>query len=331
MSSTSRMLQLLSLLQTHRYWPGGELAGRLEVSDRTLRRDVDRLRELGYPVHAVRGSAGGYQLQAGAAMPPLLLDDEEAVAIVVGLHAAANGMVAGIEDTSVRALGKVVQVMPPRLRRRVDALQAYTVPVVFGSMSSTGPTIDPDLLTTLAQACRDDERVQFGYRTREGDAMDRSVEPHRLVSVGRRWYLVAWDLIRHDWRSFRVDRMTVATMTGQRFRQRDLPGGDAAEFVQRGLSSIPQRHQVSVQVRTDADAVRRVVGRWGSVAELPDGTCRLNMEVDDLAWPMFVLAGVDAEFEVEGPDELRERVREVGERFGRSDRRTRRRDQDPKT
>jgi predicted DNA-binding transcriptional regulator YafY len=309
------MLQLLSLLQTHRYWSGTELAGRLEVSDRTLRRDVDRLRALGYPVQAVRGAAGGYQLQAGAAMPPLLLDDEEAVAIVVGLRAAAGGMVDGIEDTSVRALGKVVQVMPPRLRRRVDALRAYTVPAVFGP---GGPTVDADVLTTLAQACRDDERLRFGYRTREGDAMDRSVEPHRLVSVGRRWYLVAWDLTRHDWRSFRVDRMTRAATTGVRFRQRDLPGGDAGEFVKSGLRSMPQRHHVSVRVRTGADAVRRVVGRWGDVAEVAEHECRLTMDVDDLAWPMFVLAGVDAEFEIEGPDELRKRTAAVGARFTRS-------------
>ena len=253
------MLQLLSLLQTHRYWPGAELAGRLEVSDRTLRRDVDRLRDLGYPVHAVRGVAGGYQLQAGAAMPPLLLDDEEAVAIVVGLQAAAGGMVAGIEETSVRALGKVVQVMPPRLRRRVDALASYTVPAVFTS-GGDGPTIDADVLATLAQACRDDERVRFGYRTRAGEAMERSVEPHRLVSVGRRWYLVGWDLTRHDWRSFRLDRMSDATTTGARFRQRELPGGDAAEFVKSGLRTVPQRHHVSVRIHTEPDAVRR--RRW---------------------------------------------------------------------
>lgn len=315
MSASSRMLQLLSLLQTHRYWAGAELAARLEVSDRTLRRDVDRLRDLGYPVHAVRGSAGGYQLRAGAAMPPLLLDDEEAVAIVVGLRAAAGGMLDGIEDTSVRALGKVVQVMPPRLRRRVDALQAYTVPAVLGP---GGPTVDPDLLTTLAQACRDDERLRFGYRTRDGEAGDRSVEPHRLVCLGRRWYLVAWDLLRHDWRSFRVDRMTGAAPTGVRFRQRELPGGDAAEFVKRGLRGLPQRHHVSVRVHTGADAVRRVLGRWGEVEEVAEQECRLRMEVDDLAWPMFVLAQVDADFEVEGPDEMRERTAAVGARFVRA-------------
>ena len=316
MSSSARMLQLLSLLQTHRYWPGSELAGRLEVSDRTLRRDVDRLRGLGYPVHAVRGAAGGYQLQAGAAMPPLLLDDEEAVAIVVGLQAAAGGMVQGIEETSVRALSKVVQVMPPRLRRRVDALAAYTVPAVFSG--SSGPRFDSELLGTLAQACRDGERVGFGYRTRDGAAMDRAVEPHRLVSLGRRWYLVGWDLTRHDWRSFRLDRMTGVTTTGARFRQRDLPGGDAAEFVRAGLGAVPQRHHVSVLVNTPAEVVRRAVGHWGLVEEVAGDACRLTLEVDDLAWPLFVLAGVEAEFEIEGPEELRRRTAEVSRRFARA-------------
>ena len=311
------MLQLLSLLQTHRYWSGAELAGRLEVSDRTLRRDVDRLRDLGYPVNAVRGATGGYQLEAGAAMPPLLLDDEEAVAIVVGLQAAAGGMVEGIEDTSVRALSKVVQVMPPRLRRRVDALRSYSVPAVYSS-SPSNATINASVLATLAQACRDDERVRFGYRRRDGEAMARSVEPHRLVTVGRRWYLVGWDLTRHDWRSFRLDRMTEAATTGVRFRQRELPGGDAAEFVKSGLRTIPQRHHVSVLIQTEADAVRRQVGRWGTVEEIAEHECRLRMQVDDLAWPMFVLAGLGAEFEIEGPPELAERTAAVGAAFTRA-------------
>src|SRR4051794_14852220 len=206
-NTSARMLRLLSLLQTHRFWPGHELADRLEVSERTLRRDVDRLRELGYPVAASRGVAGGYQLRSGAAMPPLLLDDEEAVAIAVGLRTAAGGAVDGIEETSVRALTKVIQVMPPRLRRRVDALQAYTVPAFWGQ-GRGGPTVDADALTVIAQACRDDERLRFGYTTRDGRETTRLVEPHRLVSLGRRWYLVAFDIERHDWRTFRVDRLT---------------------------------------------------------------------------------------------------------------------------
>jgi len=314
------MLQLLSLLQTHRYWPGPVLAGRLEVSDRTLRRDVDRLRTLGYPVRAVRGATGGYQLEAGAAMPPLLLDDEEAVAIVVGLQAAAGGTVEGIQETSVRALSKVVQVMPPRLRRRVDALRSSWVPAVFttSATSATNATIDAEVLATLAQACRDDERVRFGYRTRDGDPMDRSVEPHRLVTVGRRWYLVAWDLTRHDWRSFRLDRMTGASTTGVRFRPRALPGGDAAAFVTSSLRAAPQRHHVSVLVHADPAAVRRQVGRWGAVEELAGHRCRVTMEADDLRWPLFVLAGLGAEFDVEGPQELVERTAAVGALFTRA-------------
>src|ERR1051325_331006 len=164
-NTSSRMLRLLSLLQPHRYWPGAELAERLEVSERTLRRDVDRLRELGYPVDASRGVAGGYQLQSGAAMPPLLLDDEEAVAIAVGLRTAAGGAVDGIEETSMRALTKVIQVMPPRLRRRVEALRSYTVPAFW----SGGPTADGASLPVLAQSCRDDERLRFGYTNYDGD------------------------------------------------------------------------------------------------------------------------------------------------------------------
>ena len=310
------MLQLLSLLQTHRYWAGSELARRLEVSDRTLRRDVERLRDLGYPVHAVRGTAGGYQLQAGAAMPPLLLDDEEAVAIVVGLQAAAGGMVEGIEEISVRALGKVVQVMPPRLRRRVDALRSYSVPAVFAGASDA--TVPAGMLALLASACRDQERVRFGYRTRSGESMERSVEPHRLVTVGRRWYLVGWDLTRHDWRSFRVDRIGADAATGERFRPRPLPAADAAEFVKSGLQSPSPRHRVSVRVRTGAAAVRRQVGRWAEVEELDASQCRLRMEVDDLAWPLFVLAGLGAEFDVEGPPELVERTATVGALFTRA-------------
>src|SRR5688572_6529441 len=295
--SSARMLQLLSLLQTHRYWSGGELANRLEVSPRTLRRDVERLRELGYPVDAVRGTAGGYQLQAGAALPPLLLDDEEAVAIAVGLRAAAGGMVDGIEETSVRALSKIVQVMPPRLRRRVDALQSYTVPAAFGG----GPTIDASVLSTLAMACRDDERVRFDYTPRDGETMTRTVEPHRLVSLGRRWYLVGWDLTRHDWRSFRVDRLSRPATTGARFRQRELPGGDAAAFVQQGIATTHQRHPVAVLIEAPASEVKAAVGTWGDVEEVSPRTARLRMEVDDLGWPMMVLAAVGADFTVEEP------------------------------
>jgi predicted DNA-binding transcriptional regulator YafY len=310
-NTSARMLRLLSLLQTHRFWPGQELADRLEVSERTVRRDVDRLRELGYPVDASRGVAGGYQLRSGAAMPPLLLDDEEAVAIAVGLRTAAGGAVDGIEETSVRALTKVIQVMPPRLRRRVDALQAYTVPAFWGPGGSGrgGPTVDAGTLTVIAQACRDDERLRFAYTARDGSETTRLVEPHRLVSLGRRWYLVAWDIERHDWRTFRVDRLTGPRSTGATFRQRELPGGDAAAFVRDQISSMPAQYQVVVEVRAPAADVERVVSRWGTVEATGDVSCRLLMSVDSLEWPAFVLATVGADFHVVRPPELRDYLR----------------------
>ncbi|MFI7541504.1 helix-turn-helix transcriptional regulator [Actinoplanes sp. NPDC049599] len=308
-NTSARMLRLLSLLQTHRYWPGTELADRLEVSPRTLRRDVDRLRELGYPVDAARGVAGGYQLQAGAAMPPLLLDDEEAVAIAVGLRTAAAGAVAGFEETSVRALAKVIQLLPPRLRKRIDALQAVTAPGVLGG----GPTLDAATLTTIALACRGEERLRFDYTPREGAGSSRHVEPHRLVSLGRRWYLVAWDLDRGDWRSFRIDRLTAPAPTGARFRPREIPGGDPVAWMRSRLAAAPTRHEVSVVIGRAAPEVQQFVGHWGTVAPVSADSCRLRMNVDDLSWPVMVLGTLGADFEVESPPELRDRIRTAGE------------------
>src|SRR5258708_474288 len=205
MANTSmRTLRLLSLLQARRYWPGGELAGRLGVSPRTLRRDVDRLRELGYPIQAQRGVEGGDQLAAGTALPPLVVDDDEAVALAVGLQAAAHGPVEGIAEASVRALAKVVQIMPSRLRRRVEALGAMTERATWGSAPQ--PNVDPGVLTTVALACRDSERIRFSYTAADGQQAGRHVEPHRLALLGPRWYLVAYDLGPPDWRSFRLDR-----------------------------------------------------------------------------------------------------------------------------
>jgi predicted DNA-binding transcriptional regulator YafY len=308
-NTSARMLRLLSLLQTHRYWPGGELADRLEVSPRTLRRDVDRLRELGYPVDAARGVAGGYQLQAGAAVPPLLLDDDEAVAIAVGLRTAAAGAVSGFEETSVRALAKVIQLLPPRLRRRIDALQAVTAPGVFGG----GPTLDSTTLTTLAMACRGEERLRFSYTPREGESTSRHVEPHRLVSLGRRWYLIAWDLDRGDWRSFRVDRLSEPALTGARFRPREIPGGDPVAWMRSRLATIPTKYDVAVVFRVPAATVEAFVGQWATIEPITETTCRLRMNVDDLHWPLWVLGGLGADFTIESPPELRDRARMAAE------------------
>ncbi|WP_248763231.1 YafY family protein [Pseudarthrobacter sp. SSS035] len=317
MSTSFRMLQLLSLLQTHRYWSGADLAHRLEVSARTLRRDVDRLRELGYPVEAGRGVGGGYQLAAGATLPPLVLDDEEAVAIAVGLHTGAQGPVAGIEAPSVRALTKVIQVMPPRLRERVDALRAMTVPAVWADAIPAGD-VGSAVLTLIAQACRDAERLRFTYARVDGQPSERYVEPHRLVSLGRHWYLVAYDLVRHDWRSFRLDRLANAQRTGGRFRPRDLPGGDAADFVRTGIENVPRRYQVEVLIRAPAAAVRTEVGRWAAVEEISDQESLLRADVDALEWIALFLGAVGADFEVRSPPELTSYLREWGERFTRA-------------
>jgi len=308
------MLRLLSLLQTHRYWPGPELSDRLEVSARTLRRDVDRLRELGYTVDAVRGAAGGYQLRAGGSLPPLLLEDEEAVAIAVGLRTAAAGAVAGMDDWSVQALSKVLSLMPPRLRRQMDAVASHTdAPGPWEG----APVFDAAILTTLAQACRDSELLRFDYTAREAEVTHRRVEPLRLVSLGRRWYLVAWDRDRTDWRSFRLDRISAPEPTGQRFRARDLPAADALAFVQQGIRRMPQRYVVRVRLAMAADDLASRVGRWGTFTSDGDG-CLLEMNVDDLDWPVMVVAGSGAEFVVESPPELAEKVAEVGARFSRT-------------
>ncbi|QGN31968.1 YafY family protein [Microlunatus sp. Gsoil 973] len=313
-STSSRTLRLLSLLQTHRYWSGVELAERLEVSLRTLRRDVDRLRDLGYPVRADRGVGGGYQLAPGASLPPLLLDDEEAVALAVGLLAGAGGSLAGIAEASVRALAKVVQVMPPSLRRRVEALRSATASPQWPAGL---PEADPVALIVLAQACRDDERVSFGYRAADGTATDRRVEPAQLVSVGRRWYLLGYDLTRGDWRVFRLDRIQQPTGAGARFRQRTVPGGDPAAYVRRRLDRTDESRTVTAVIRADAGAVRHLLGRWVRVTDLDDGCARLEMEATGLEWAALALGVSGAEIVGVEPPELGDLLAEWASRFSR--------------
>ena len=315
-NTSSRTLRLLSLLQNRRYWPGAELARRLEVSARTLRRDIDRLRELGYPVEAQRGLDGGYQLAAGAALPPLVLDDDEAVALGVGLQAAIQGGgVAGIEESSVRALAKIAQVMPSRLRRRVDALAAMTVSAPWSEPAST---IDPGDLTAIAQACRGTERLEFGYTARDGVRTDRRVEPHRLVLLGRRWYLVAWDMNRSDWRSFRLDRLTAPRPTGAQFVPRELPADDAAAFVRKGIDALPTRHDVEAVVHAEASVVRSRVGSWATIEEMGGARCRLRMSTESLDWVLMTLGRTGAEFDVVAPPAVTDHARRWSERFGRA-------------
>ncbi|MFG1954000.1 helix-turn-helix transcriptional regulator [Micromonospora sp. NPDC048830] len=315
-NTSTRTLRLLSLLQNHRYWPGTQLAERLGVSVRTLRRDIDRLRELGYPVEAQRGVDGGYQLTAGAALPPLVVDDEEAVALAVGLQAAAHSAVEGLAESSVRMLAKVVQVMPARLRRQVEALCAMTLPA--GWDSPTRPGVDPGVLTAVALACRDNEHLRFSYTAADGQHTDRHVEPHRLVSLGRRWYLVAYDLTRHHWRSFRIDRLTAPYGTGSRFRPRDLPAADAADFVRTSLGNLPRPYRVEALVDAPAAAVRERIGRWATVEELDAEHCRVRMTADSLDWPTMALGALGADFRVLDPPELLEQIHSWGARFNRA-------------
>lgn len=312
MTTSGRLLKLLSLLQTRRDWPGEELAGRLEVSGRTIRRDVERLRELGYPVDAVSGPSGGYRLEAGTAMPPLLLDDDEAVAIAVGLRTAAGAAVTGIEETSIRALVKLEQVLPSHLRRRVNALQSVTDTLV-----ATGPTVDPGCLTVIASACRDSERLRFGYRARDATQSRREVEPHRLVTLGRRWYLVAWDPRRKAWRTFRVDRITEPAATGVRFATRELPEADAAAYVQKNLSGAVSRYRARVTLRASAAAIaaRHPHHFQGDVTALDEHTCELTTSDDRLDWLALRIGMLGVDFEIHEPPELIEHVRSLGERF----------------
>jgi predicted DNA-binding transcriptional regulator YafY len=365
-NTSSRALRLLSLLQNHRFWPGAELAERLGVSPRTLRRDVDRLRELGYPVTAHPGVDGGYQLASGAALPPLVVDDEEAVALAVALRLATQGaatqetamresparetvaaQTAGqrpaaqvsapggtapdtadhgtVAEAAARALAKVTQVMPARLRRRAEAVAAMTESASWDPPRAAQATaINPDVLAGTALACRDAERLRFDYGAASGERTERHVEPHRLVALDRRWYLVAYDLTRNDWRSFRLDRVIgVPRPTGARFRPRTLPAADAAEFVRRNIATAPRAGtwEVTAVVEAPAAVLRERIGRWATIEEDGPGRCLVTMKPgDNLDWPVIALGVAGADFRVLSPPEVAERIGDWGARFTRATR-----------
>ncbi|MFF3644057.1 helix-turn-helix transcriptional regulator [Streptomyces sp. NPDC002564] len=312
----ARLFQLLSLLQTPREWPGAELSERLGVSRRTVRRDIDRLRDLGYPVRASQGAAGGYRLVAGKAMPPLVLDDEEAVAIAVGLRAGAGHAVEGVEEASVRALAKLEQVLPARLRHRVSALQIATMPLTGGD----GASIAPETLTVMASAAAGHERLRFAYRAGDGTRTRRLTEPYRLVSTGRRWYLVAYDIDREDWRTFRVDRVSEPFATGARFVERELPKGDAAEFLREKVYSGRPSYDVDVSFAAPAAFVAaRLPAALGPLEPLGEDSCRLRcVASDSVEWLAIRLAVLDCDFVAHGPEELVQCVRDLGERLTRA-------------
>jgi predicted DNA-binding transcriptional regulator YafY len=316
LNASARLLRLLSLLQARRQWTATELAERLRITDRTVRRDVERLRSLGYPVHATSGVAGGYRLGAGGALPPLLLDDNEAVAVAVGLRSAAAGSVAGIEEMSVRALAKLEQVLPPRLRQRIAAFTTSTV-----MMSVGAPAVAADTLTTIACACRDAERLRFDYRDRHGTCGQRTIEPHRLVHTGRRWYLVAYDLERGDWRTFRVDRIAPLLTTGPRFTPRDAP--EATAYVAEAVTTAPYRYRARVRLHAPAATIAEIVPPTVATLDPIDAhSCVLTTgsdSLDMLALHLALHLGlIDVNFEVLDPPELVDRLHALADRLGRA-------------
>lgn len=291
--TTTRILSLLGLLQTHRQWSGPELADRLGITERTLRRDVDRVRELGYRVAAVRGPLGGYRLEAGGALPPLLLTENEAVTMAIGLRVAAQqGLVDG-ELTTQSALAKFEQVLPTELRRRVNALATH-----LQAETPRAPTVSQELLGALALACRDSERIRFSYEDGRGELTERVVEPHALVVARRNWFLVCWDVRRDDWRTFRVDRMSRFFDTRLRFAPRDVPGGDAAAYVAASVASVRRRMSMVVLLKMPLREARAAFGPWGTQTSAVDATTiRWSVEGESvehlfgaLAW---IPAGVD--------------------------------------
>lgn len=310
MDTSARLLKLLSLLQSRRDWTGPTLAERLGVTTRTVRNDVERLRGLGYPVHATPGVSGGYRLGAGAALPPLLLDDEEAVAVAVGLRTANT--VTGIEETAVRALAKLEQVLPSRLRHRVNALQTATV-----AIPGQQPRVTSDVLTSLAAVCRDHERLRFDYENHNGGESRRTVEPHRLAHARGRWYLVGFDLDKNDWRTFRVDRMTPKIPTGPRFTPREPPE-DVATFVARGLGAATWRCHAKVLVKAPADELVKRLPPGVDVVEVTEQGCVVAVGSDTPHMLAVYIGLMDADFQVTEPPELVAEFAKLAARYARA-------------
>ncbi|TMR34179.1 helix-turn-helix transcriptional regulator [Actinomadura geliboluensis] len=312
MSTSTRALELLGLLQSRRHWPGEELARRLGVSKRTLRRDVDGLQELGYPITTTRGTGGGYQLSPGASLPPLVLSEDEAAAVVLGLKEVASGTHPTAGDAAVSAMAKIVQVLPVRIRRRIDSLRNVAIPK---AQPRRARIIDVVTLTTIALACRDHEALRFTYRAGDGQASERIVHPHRTASVDYRLYLVAWDLDRADWRTFRIDRIDNPTRSGRRFSARQLPDVDPVEYVRSRIRSMPTRYSVRATVHAPAERVKEEVAQYGTVEPIDDTSCEVLIPTETLDWAAFCLAATDAPFVVHGPTEAIDYVRGWGERL----------------
>ena len=317
LSASARLIRLLSLFQAQRAWTGAGLAERLEITEPTLRRDVDRLRTLGYTVDSTSGVAGGYRLGAGAALPPLLLEDEEAIAVALGLGNPSDGK-GDIENASMRALAKLEQLMPPRLRKRLDSVRAAVVPLARGKSE-----VRLKAVTLFAEACTDRAALRFDYRDHHAKATARTVEPHRVVQSGQRWYLLAWDTAREDWRTFRLDRIVAPVPTGARFTPRRLPHGDVAAYMAQALRVSPYLHHASVVVHAPAKALEAHLGWVGGVPEaIDDGTTRIATAANSLDALAVWLGCLGHDFEVESPPALAEHLALVAGRLGKAAART---------
>lgn len=315
MDTAERLLKLLGLLEGRIDWTAEDLARRLEVTTRTIRRDITRLRDLGYPVEAMSGPGGGYRLGSGGKLPPLLLDDEEALAVALGLRVSATTAVGGLEDSSLSALAKLEHVLPARLRSRLEDVSDATT-------STLGPSrteADHSTLAQVAATIRKRERLRVAYVDGEGKVTRRHVEPVRLVHTGRRWYLVAFDLDRDDWRTFRLDRVSAPVNTGMRAARRSGP--DPVELVQRGITVESWSFQARVRLAASEDVARRhIAPTVGTIEPIDDASCRLIIGADEMAWLARYLLSIPVEFEVESPNELKDELaiigRQLAERFG---------------
>jgi predicted DNA-binding transcriptional regulator YafY len=314
LETSARLLRLLSLLQVRRFWSGGELAERLEITRRTLRRDIDRLRNLGYPIEGTSGVAGGYQLGAGAELPPLTLSDDEALAVSIGLRTAASRGTGGVDEAALRALVKLERVFPERLRRRANALRASS-----SLMERPSPVVSSTTLATLAGACDEHRRVELAYSDRDGNRSDRQVEPAGLVHTEHRWYLVAWDAGRDDWRTFRVDRIERAT-PGDRFAPRPPPAdGDLGAYVSRSVSIGPYRHQARVILDAPLEQMaERVSPTAATLERLDDRRCVLSAGANSLDGLAVWISMLGVDFEIVEPPELLDHLRAAHARIGRA-------------
>jgi len=311
--TSTRLLRLLAMLQARRDWSGQDLASRLEVSTRTIRTDIERLRELGYPVEATPGVGGGYRLGHGTTMPPLLLDDEEAVAVAVALRTTAGAGVTGIEEASLRTLVKLEQLLPSRLRHRIDAMRAATV-----SVPGAGPTVDSAVLSAIAGAIRASERLRFDYVDHNGRETRRITEPQRLVVWGRRWYLLAWDVDRADWRTFRVDRIKPKIPTGPRFKPRTLTDEDAASYVQRSAGSATWRYRARIRIHAPLDEVRPLLPLAVDVSSDGPDRCIIQAGSDTPHQLALYIGLLDTDFEILEPSDLAEAFVRLAERYHRA-------------